>query len=70
LIEFGNDAAGEHFWINGDKKNQLNLGCVWDIDDATQAELGKPADSGEQMRPGRQNNDRDGNLSWATSITS
>jgi hypothetical protein len=41
LIEFRNDAAGEYSWINSDKKNQLTLGYVWDIDDATQAELGK-----------------------------
>ncbi len=45
-IGFGHDAAGGNFWINGGKKKQYTLGYVWDIDDATQAQLGTIADSG------------------------
>lgn len=45
-IESGHDAAGGNFWVNGGKKKQYTLGYVWDIDDATQAALGKIADAG------------------------
>jgi hypothetical protein len=45
-IEFGHDAAGGSFMINDGKNGQYNLGYVWDIDEATQAELGKIADAG------------------------
>lgn len=45
-IEFGNDAAGGNFRINGGKKKQYTLVYVFDIDDATQAALGKIADAG------------------------
>lgn len=45
-IEFGHDAAGGNFWINGGKKQQYTLVYVWDIDDTTQAALGKIADAG------------------------
>jgi len=45
-IEFGHDAAGGNFWVNGGKKKQYTLGYVGEIDDATQAALGKIADAG------------------------
>lgn len=45
-IESGHDAAGGNFWINGGKKRQYTIGYIWDFDDATQAELGKIADTG------------------------
>ena len=45
-IESGHDAAGGNFWVNGGKKKQYTLGYVGDIDDATQAQLGKIVASG------------------------
>lgn len=44
-IEFGNNAAGGNYWINGGKKKQYVLQYVWDLDDATQETLGKLSDS-------------------------
>ncbi len=45
-IEFGHNVAGGNFQINGGKKKQYILVYVGFIDEATQAELGKLADSG------------------------
>jgi hypothetical protein len=41
----GNDAAGGNFWINGGKKKQYTLRYVWDLDDSTQKQLIKLAES-------------------------
>ena len=45
-IEFGHNVAGGNFQINGGRKKQYILVYVGFIDEATQAELGKLADSG------------------------
>jgi hypothetical protein len=45
-IQFGHNVAGGNFQINGGRKRQYILVYVGFIDEATQAELGKLADSG------------------------
>lgn len=44
-IEQGHDEAGGNYWINGGDKKQFTLRYVWDLDEATQAQLNKLIDS-------------------------
>jgi uncharacterized protein len=44
-IEFGHDAAGGNYFVDGGKKKQYTLGYVRVMDDATQEQLSKLADS-------------------------
>jgi hypothetical protein len=49
IIEQGHDPAGGNFWVNGGKKKQYTIRYLFDLDDATQAELGKLAESGAKV---------------------
>lgn len=44
-IEYGHDAAGGNYWVNGGKKKQYALKYIFELDDKTQDELGRLADS-------------------------
>lgn len=48
-IEFGHDAAGGNYFVDSGKKKQYTLGYVWDIDDVTQDQLAKLADSNAKV---------------------
>jgi len=48
-IEFGHDTAGGNYSVDCGNKKQYTLGHVWDIDDATQEQLSKLADSNAKV---------------------
>jgi uncharacterized protein len=48
-IKFGHDAAGGSYFVDSGTKKQYTLGYVWDIDDVTQEQLSKLADSNEKV---------------------
>lgn len=48
-IEQGHDPAGGNFRVNGGKKKQYTIRYLFDLDDATQAEFGKLAESGAKV---------------------
>ncbi len=48
-IKFGHDAAGGNYFVDCGNKKQYTLGYVWDIDDATQKQLSKLADSNAKV---------------------
>lgn len=45
-ISFGTNAAGSNFWIDGGRGKQFILGYYRDLDEETQSQLGRLADSG------------------------
>jgi hypothetical protein len=48
-VVFGNNAAGGNYWINDGRGKQYTLGYVRDLDQATQEQLGRLADTGDKV---------------------
>ncbi|MFY9261420.1 MAG: hypothetical protein WAO71_13040 [Gallionella sp.] len=48
-VVFGNNAAGGNYWINDGRGKQYTLGYVRDLDQATQDQLSRLADTGDKV---------------------
>ena len=48
-VAFGTNAAGSNFWIDGGRGKQFILGYYRDLDEETQSQLGRLADSGAMI---------------------
>ncbi len=48
-VEFGSNAAGGNYWINDGRGKQFTLGYVRDLDQDTQSQLSRLADSGDRV---------------------